>query len=652
MIYSYDVFDTLITRKTITPTGIFLLVQNRILHNEIYSEIPLYLKYNFSTIRKNAEFFLKRRVLATQCEEITLDEIYDFIAENNGLNQSVILLLKECEIQYELENVIGIQQNISDLKKQMSSGHKVILISDTYLPSKLIKKMLLSVDPIFIDISLYISSEIKLTKTTGNLYKYISRSEGYSYHDWIHIGDNDFSDVLCPSKLGIKVKKYAQIPLLSYEEAIIKKHGDNVGVQISVGLSRVLCINHSPLSPLGIIGLSMAGPLLYGYVLWVLEHAERLNLCNLYFIARDGFVLKKIADEILRIIPKKICTHYIYGSRIAWRIQEINELLDFKSNNRVFQIKTISDLAYYLNMDNSTLCKFLPTKYHNSKLILSKDEISTLLNKLMINLDFQKEVNKSVKIKKELLKHYFQHEINFNEPFAFVDLYGTGKTIGYVNDLMKQDILKIPYVFYLSGSPDQSHNPSQLLYWKYDLALGNMLEILCRAPHGQTIGYRENDETVEPILDSEFKTTSPEYIEYLSMIEKYSSELTRAKRDFNIECIDNVLFDYYYTIFSRQPSRLLLNTLSKIPYSSSTGSTSKIFAPKKSLLTILLDYYHNGYIGDTTGSISYSLSRVSPIHRLIGQFIIDGYYNKNVIKKYIQAVGIVSFIKWFFLKKN
>ena len=47
MLYSFDIFDTIITRNTATPDGIFALMQYDLQHNRKYVAIDKYIKDNF-----------------------------------------------------------------------------------------------------------------------------------------------------------------------------------------------------------------------------------------------------------------------------------------------------------------------------------------------------------------------------------------------------------------------------------------------------------------------------------------------------------------------------------------------------------------------------------------------------------------------------
>ncbi|MEZ5740674.1 MAG: hypothetical protein R3E68_15275 [Burkholderiaceae bacterium] len=62
----------------------------------------------------------------------------------------------------------------------------------------------------------------------------------------------------------------------------------------------------------------VAAPLLIGFLLWVLKNAQRNGVSRLYFIARDGQVLIRMAQVLVDRLGLKIELRYLYGSRLAW----------------------------------------------------------------------------------------------------------------------------------------------------------------------------------------------------------------------------------------------------------------------------------------------------------------------------------------------
>ena len=63
----------------------------------------------------------------------------------------------------------------------------------------------------------------------------------------------------------------------------------------------------------------VTAPVLFCYVGYVIESAVKLGIQRIYFLARDGYILKSIADVIIKKRELDIDTHYLYVSRYALR---------------------------------------------------------------------------------------------------------------------------------------------------------------------------------------------------------------------------------------------------------------------------------------------------------------------------------------------
>ena len=64
----------------------------------------------------------------------------------------------------------------------------------------------------------------------------------------------------------------------------------------------------------------IVGPVMYSYVEWVLDEALRRGLSRLYFLARDGYLLKEIAKRIIEKRSLPIDARYFYCSRQSLRM--------------------------------------------------------------------------------------------------------------------------------------------------------------------------------------------------------------------------------------------------------------------------------------------------------------------------------------------
>ena len=115
--------------------------------------------------------------------DCTFDEIYENLKLNYNLTDCDVQMLKELELRTEYNSIIGIPNNINIIKDLLSNGRRVILISDMYHSTEIIKSWLMKVDNIFADIKIYVSSECKCKKRGSELYKYVQKLENVSYEN-------------------------------------------------------------------------------------------------------------------------------------------------------------------------------------------------------------------------------------------------------------------------------------------------------------------------------------------------------------------------------------------------------------------------------------------------------------------------------------
>lgn len=226
ILYSFDIFDTLITRTTATPSGIFLVIKNKLQTEKEFINIPDFLKNNFVEIRKEAEYYTQANHLSLYNKfDCTLDDIYNLIKINYNLDNNKVELLKKLEIEAEFNNIVPIRKNIEKLKKLISEKKEVILISDMYHRENTIRKFLTNIDPIFDNIKIFTSSETAKRKSNGSLYRYIKNE--LHVKKQIHIGDNKFSDYIQAKWNGIEPQLYKPEQLKPYEKILLEKNSNN-----------------------------------------------------------------------------------------------------------------------------------------------------------------------------------------------------------------------------------------------------------------------------------------------------------------------------------------------------------------------------------------------------------------------------------------
>ena len=188
-IISFDVFDTLITRECEEPKDIFLYVGELMLPSSIDA-------FNFMTRRASAESVARQKSVTG---EVTIDDIYMQLEKYYG---ELSTKLKEKEIEMEIEKCRPRNKLVNLYKSFIESGKKVILISDMYLSSEVITKMLSKCGIEGHD-ALYVSNECGCDKISGQLFIKARDDFGMTNGYHLHYGDSLKADYLGAKKGGV-----------------------------------------------------------------------------------------------------------------------------------------------------------------------------------------------------------------------------------------------------------------------------------------------------------------------------------------------------------------------------------------------------------------------------------------------------------------
>ena len=266
------------------------------------------------------------------------------------------------------------------------------------------------------------------------------------------------------------------------------------------------------------INFNSIGQILLDYVCWILHEAQRQGISKLYFLARDGYLLYRIADKICRKKSIPIECKYLYCSRMALRLPSYH---------------LIGDEAYDLLLLGS---------YHPT--------LHSLLARIKLDLPQRKLVYEAIgasaeQENRELNNNEFLH---FTEQLRGCSLYQTfvqeksrevyPDAIGY---LRQEGLLDQSYVaivdsgwsgsmqrslrqllesagfhgktigFYFGIFRFQRREPADGEYccWYFSPSnnvlnqlrfSNNVFECILSAPHGMTLGYRKTGNDFIPVL--------------------------------------------------------------------------------------------------------------------------------------------------------
>ncbi len=546
-LYSFDVFQTLLARCYARPDGVFIDMQATLCRDGSYAALPGILRENFAKIRKTTERFLYRKRCSAEKQDVSIQEIYALIAQDFALDQEEQDSLLELEIAIDRESLLPLERNIDLVRRLSERKKRVILITDMYFDAQTIRGFLCKFEPMFESIPIYVSSEHQCKKNNGKLYELVQRQEKVPYEKWLHFGDDWNGDYLQPRKLGIQANYAPFARLLPYEAGALDRDS-GLQTQTSIGLARYLRAGAN-LDRMTELGVSLGGAMLYPYASWLVERSRKSNIRKLYFIARDGYVLKKIVDERIAFHQYTIETEYLYGSRIAWR--------DAVREGRQAEI--------------------------------------------------------------DLVKRYLAQEINGEEVFAFVDFAGTGETqdaIFPLLDRQRRDLCYGTFYLYHSRDPQTQSSPKYSML-RLNEQFHTLLELLVRAPHGQTLGYREEEGKIVPVLEQKEGAALeaagyPRYVDGVVRFVRAYLELSDAHRRWG-DCQEITLFERY-SAYLQSPDidPETVETLGSIPFvlDGAVGQVTE-YAPRitPEQVDSLRD---SGRENDFGNRLSWSIKRSSP----------------------------------------
>jgi len=502
---SFNVFDTLIGNTMAVGEGLFLLIQEQLQSFRGEPDFPDFIIDNFFVLRINAEKLARANYCVNGIQEITLQQIYEALGSTGCISKVCEKKLITLEENMVKENVYLIEKNIQ-LLQTLEETSIVLLVAETYYSRELINDIFNILCPALLEYELIITSECKMNKETTALYQGIHFYKNVQFAVWEHYGSDKLLDYEIPSSLGITAHLVADEALFPFEEKMIEENLNNITFQRYIGVSRKARRTFSQLDLKGKLGCAIGGPLFFPYVCWVLQRCEQKGIKRLYFIARDGFLLKQIADLIIKIENKDISTYYIYGSRKAWRMASLSErncdLRKIIANSSEIQIRTVREIADILQIPMEILDKYVSPLY-KEKGYLDIDEYDYVRHLILDNRELADELIRYHSDKRELLKEYFRQEIDFSDKnFAFVELSGSGFTQECIADVLSE-LTSFPVITFFQKLDWVCENKICINYgfMPSNIKDGFLIEVLCHALHGTTEGYQNTGSKIEPIID-------------------------------------------------------------------------------------------------------------------------------------------------------
>jgi predicted HAD superfamily hydrolase len=518
-VHSFDIFDTALVRIWAKPIDLFWELGAQLQQAQLIQVSP----QAWQRLRVNAESAARQR---SSTGEVTLQQIYEQLMSICSWSATDVEKAIQYEIQLERSSLRPVPANQRKIQALRQQNHPIAFLSDMYLPAEVIRGLLKD-HQIWADGDiLHVSAEVGVGKGSGKLFQHHLRQHQLSASQLHHTGDNLHSDVEVPRKLGIQVQAFQQTHLNRYEQLIADNEQLPLRFRSLLAGSSRLCRLHCPESDLHRktiwnTAANVIAPIFFGFVHWVLVEAQRQGIQRLYFVARDGHILYKIAQIICRKWGYDIDCRYFYGSRQAFHFPSIQEIGETEftwifDTPQFFSVRVACDrvnLQPEQIADTLTRHGFPSEKWDQN---LTQSEVTALKTVFQEQIVVDLVVNLAATYREKALGYFKQEGMGDGVLFATVDTGWSGKSQRSLSKLLAAGNIYPStglrgFFFGLTGSVKAFSTDHLMPYFLEPEAISErcilcdsqMIELFLSADHGSTIQYEKQEQNYVPVLRSE-----------------------------------------------------------------------------------------------------------------------------------------------------
>lgn len=492
-VISFDIFDTLILRNVYKPTDIFEAVGKKTKELSWCDD--------FAKLRIQAEADSRKKVQNGECN---LEEIYQEIRTVIPDYANEIQRM-ELETEMQFITVNPFMKEIYNYCQKMQK--RIIFISDMYLSSEFIRRLLRKCG--YSEEKIFVSNEYRKNKGNGALYEEARKECGLDKNKWIHIGDNRKSDYEQAINYGIRALLYKNVS--TYFEWDVPL---NLAESIMVGVQNNLLFNGTCSDYWERFGIACAFPIYMGFAKWLFNMTCGED--NLFFLARDGYVVKQLYENICRITGKKIYTDYLHVSRNTLSIPvmaldpQMDRAIKLMTNPDGFRdgAPTVRDILRTIRIyDSDISIQMLQLFDLESMEDIVNQENCWKVQKLAAWLS--DKVRERLLKEKDLLMEYLDEREMFQ--WDKINIMDIG-WVGSCQDALEKILGKSVRGYYF-GTLDTSSRDKycSMFGWVFDDGVpssdagsiyrnGMMYEWLFSAPHGSVCRYERKKEGIVPVL--------------------------------------------------------------------------------------------------------------------------------------------------------
>jgi hypothetical protein len=508
----FDVFDTLLIRKDGNPDTLHYKTALRA-RNELRLNIE-------PEVFANARIAIEKKITAKSGIRPDIYIIYKKLSEELDISESSLNKILETEIENEFDNVVPVNKNIELLKNLRDDGNRVCYVFNSGLNQDFIIKLLTATGVYRKDEKVFSACGIT-AENSEEIVRSIENEMGLNAGELHYYGNNSILLSIVNGHNDGENSTSQRLKLNRYENYLVEignkyKLSPKTAIKYSAiaGASRYSRLQiENEKESIYDVAASVTAPVLSNFVTYVLEKSTGKTI---YFLARDGYILHRIAEKINKDNRYNVELKYLYMSRevlVLARLDEMSYDKYVEYLKKVFSIDKLSYLFDLFSIDENDLKDLdFETKQKDQKISSLKSEyFHIIFNEKEIK---EKVIRESRNRKKRVVAYLEQEGLLSSEPITIVDS-GWYLTIhNILAGFMKRMGKNPPEGFYFGinepAGSSLTNGKKHGYFWDFRKGhshltsnrSGLLLEVFCSAPHGRTIDYEITGKSIKPVLDN------------------------------------------------------------------------------------------------------------------------------------------------------
>ena len=487
--WTFDVFDTAITRLVHQPDHLHWLVGRHLKADGIVDIDPS----KWRLTRLGAEQQARRD---NDGDEITLDRVYAIIGRQLCVDSAVVTRAITIEKEFEHRLVRPVATTRAAVARLRAADRPTSFVSDMYLDSRMLAGLLKTSGYHITPDDIFVSSEQRCSKAKGDLYLPFAVSRSVKCRDIFHVGDNPKSDVRNARRSGVAAQLFTEAQPNRFEKLLFERAGRDDVASVIAGAARTARLSfdedETGLGSLVRVSTSVAGPLLTAFVFWLLLQARRDGVSRMYFLARDGQILSRVAQKVASWAGLDIECRYLLGSRQAFYLPSLPTDPALAIDSALSQSvgKRVGELLSELEIDARSVSTILTQHAVDPQQLIGADNLERLRT-VLSSPSLVRDLKKRQAERAHALLTYLRGEGVFDRPeAAIVDIGWRGSLQRRLEHACREhsDLAFRGYYY------DLETKPSGLLGNVATFANGafrnaELIETFCMADHPSVQGF-------------------------------------------------------------------------------------------------------------------------------------------------------------------